>query len=269
MRNLLVFLIAISPGLLTAQVNTEYNPDFDGDGCYSIADILGLLPLFGTCAPAAFQCGDSVLFDAHWYNTVSIGNQCWFAENLRTTVFRNGDLIPGPETGTEWDYTDYSARTTVYGYGEGACSSLSPEFDACNDILSLEEYGRLYNWYAVDDIRGLCPEGWHVPADSEWAILEDHLTSLGFGANMGIALATPTGWSDGMVGTDNVGFSALPGGRFQAGLNDLGTFSWGGGDGYWWSSTTVGGLAWARYIYSTSSNLLRWYDPHYLGYSVR
>ena len=52
---------------------------------------------------------------------------------------------------------------------------LSPNDDACDDAWSLNEYGRLYNWYAVDDARGLCPSGWHVPADGEWTVMTDQL----------------------------------------------------------------------------------------------
>ena len=58
--------------------------------------------------------------------------------------------------------------------------NFSPDIDACDDAQSLAEYGRLYNWYAVDDARGLCPVGWHVPTDGEWTELEDYITSQGF-----------------------------------------------------------------------------------------
>ncbi len=95
MKNLLaVFLLA--PLALLAQENPSYDPDYNGDGCYSITDILGLLPLFGSCVEVdtTWACGDSTLFDSYWYETVLIGDQCWFAENLRTTVYGNGDVIP-------------------------------------------------------------------------------------------------------------------------------------------------------------------------------
>ena len=82
-----------------------------------------------------------------------IGDQCWFAENLRSENYENGDAIPSNLGPFDW-------KNTVSGAS------------AAHD---LEVYGRLYNWYAVDDGRGLCPSGWHVPSDGEWTVLTDHL----------------------------------------------------------------------------------------------
>ncbi len=72
--------------------------------------------------------------------------------------------------------------------------------------LSLTLYGRLYNWYAVDDPVGLCPTGWHVPTDGEWTELEDYITSQGFSGTEGTALKSTSGWSSGGNGTDDFGF---------------------------------------------------------------
>ena len=63
----------------------------------------------------------------------------------------------------------------VYGEGSSACDNYSPDGDACDESWSLNEYGRIYNWYAVDDTRGLCPSGWHVPTDGEWTVMTDGL----------------------------------------------------------------------------------------------
>ncbi len=115
--------------------------------------------------------------------------------------------------------------------------NYSPDIDACDEAQSLSEYGRLYNWYAVDDARGLCPSGWHVPTDGEWTDLEDFITSQGFSGTEGTALKSTYGWTGGGNGTDDFGFSALPGGTARS----SGYFSDAGSVGYWWSSSPSGG----------------------------
>ncbi|MCH1575174.1 MAG: fibrobacter succinogenes major paralogous domain-containing protein [Flavobacteriales bacterium] len=238
MKRLLVLLV-LAPLALTAQDNPNYNPDYDGDGCYSVNDILGLLPLFGTCDP--FLCGDSVLFDGYYYKTVLIGDQCWFKENLRTTIYSNGTVIPADLLDDEWETTT-SGAAAIYGEGSSACSHSSPDFSACDEALSLAYYGRLYNWYAVVDARGLCPLGWHVPTDQEWTYLDDYITSQGFEGIEGTALKSTTGWGDNSNGTDNFGFSGVPGGgRLSApGSDQNGRFNGAGSGGSFWSSTATG-----------------------------
>ena len=236
MNRFLLVLLLLVPSGLSAQDNPNYNPDYDGNGCYSINDILGLLPLFGTCVDTtpAFPCGDSVLFDGYWYETVLIGEQCWFAENLRTTVYTNGDVIPAVIGDGLWLMTE--GATTVYGDGNYCDSTFSEGFDACDEVQSLSEYGRLYNWLAVDDERGLCPTGWHVPADGEWTQLEDYITSQGFAGIEGTALKSTTGWSNNDNGTNDFGFSGLPSGECWI----YGGFWLAGVAGSWWSSSSVG-----------------------------
>ena len=195
MKHLLALLLLL-PNALLAQDNPSYDPDYNGDGCYSIADILGLLPLFGTCE-LEWQCGDSTEFDGYWYETVLIGDQCWFAENLRTTKYANGDSIPANLPDSVWFAQLYSGigATAVYGEGSSYCENNSPDIDACDEAQSLAEYGRLYNWYAVDDTRGLCPSGWHVPTEGEFTQLEDFITSQGFAGTEATALRSTYGLS--------------------------------------------------------------------------
>ena len=121
----------------------------------------------GSCVYGPLECGgaSSVTFDGYTYDLVAIGDQCWFAENLRTEHYTNGDAIPANLTDGEWSSTN-SGAVAVYGEDAG-CEDYSPDGDACDPSWSLNEYGRLYNWYAVDDARGLCPTGWHVPTDGE------------------------------------------------------------------------------------------------------
>jgi uncharacterized protein (TIGR02145 family) len=201
----------------------------------------------GSCI--AWQCGDQVEYDDYNYSTVPIGDQCWFAENLRATVYANGDVIPAGLTDGEWTSTT-SGATAVYGEGSSDCYNDSPDIDACDEAQSLSEYGRLYNWYAATDAAGLCPSGWHVPTDGEWTDLENYISSQGFSGTEGTALKSTYGWQNGANNTDDFGFSALPGG-FRGSNN--GVFGNAGFLGYWWSSSPSGGNAWYRG--------LNYYDP--------
>ena len=124
----------------------------------------------------------------------------------------------------------------------------------------------MYNWYAVDDARGLCPAGWHVPTDGEWTELEDYITSQGFVGTEGTALKSTTGWYDNGNGTDDFGFLALPGG-FRYSNN--GNFGYAGDVGGWWSSSPFGGNAWDRGLFSGSPDVLRYDDDPRGGFSVR
>ena len=265
MKNLLAVLL-LAPAILLAQDNPNYDPDYNGDGCFSITDVLGLLPLFGSCVEAdtPWACGDSVFFDSYWYETVLIGDQCWFAENLRTLLYANGDSIPAELTDGEWISTTAGA-SAVYGEGSSECNNYSPAIDACDEAQSLEEYGRLYNWYAADDTRGLCPAGWHVPTDGEWTSLEDYITSQGFAGTEGAALKSTTGWNTGN-GTNDFGFAAFPGGSRNY-VN--GDFGGSGNYGYWWSSSPDGGAAWRRAMSSSYSFIFRGSINPRDGFSVR
>mgnify|MGYP001172342540 FL=1 len=215
------------------------------------------------CTWLSEDCIDNV-FNGYTYSLVQIGDQCWFAENLRTTVYRNGDVIPAGLTDGDWSST-ISGATAVYGEDDG-CSNNSPDIDACDEALSLAEYGRLYNWYAVDDARGLCPSGWHVPTDGEWTDLENYISSQGYSGTEGTALKSTYGWYDDGNGTDDFGFSALPGGGRDS-YN--GAFGSAGDLGYWWSSSPSGGTAWLRYLDSINP-FFYWFDLNpRSGFSVR
>ena len=210
------------------------------------------------------SCGDDVEMDGYYYSTVLIGNQCWFAENLRTTVYANGDAIPAGFTDYEWTWTT-SGATAVYGEDD-ECYSWSPDIFACDETQSLAEYGRLYNWYSVDDARGLCPSGWHVPTDGEWTDLEDYITEQGLIGTEGTTLKSTYGWFNGGNGTDNFGFSALPGG--YRGPYD-GFFGSAGDSGYWWSSSLGPTGPWARDLDSGYPDIDRAGGSLRGGYSVR
>ena len=199
---------------------------------------------FNSC-PLQFSCGCPLTYQGHSYATVQIGEQCWFAENLRSENYKNGDAIPSSLSDSDWENT-ISGASAVY------------EESASN----LETYGRLYNWYAVDDARGLCPSGWHVPTDGEWTVLTDH---LGGEPVAGGQMKTNYGWFNGNNGTNSSGFSGLPGGyRYLNGLFYNAT-----GFGYWWSSSPNGYGAWYRYLNYYSEHVDRYDDDRRFGLSVR
>ena len=203
----------------------------------------------GSCA--SDSCS-SVEFNGHTYSVVEIGDQCWFAENVRTTTYQNGDAIPAGLTDGRVGLRPFG-RHAVYGEGSSPCNNYSPDIDACDEAQSLAEYGRLYNWYAVDDARGLCPSGWHVPTDGEWTDLENYISSQGFSGTEGTALKSTYGWIVAATARTTLGFRPFR----AAPQRDVGLFYYAGYSGYWWSSSPSGGDAWYRYLYDSSPVVYR------------
>ena len=257
-------------------VASSCNLVFDGnlDGAVGSVDLLGLLSEYGlVCEPeVAFVCGDPVSYQGYDYATVLIADQCWFAENLRNELYNNGDTIPAGLSDSEWQNTT-SGAVAVYGEDAG-CDNYSPDIDACDPAQSLSEFGRLYNWYAVYDTRGLCPSGWHVPTDGEWMTLEMALgmteaevNSTGFrGTDQGTQMKTDYGWYVGGNETNASGFSGLPGGL----RNPDGDFDLAGYVGGWWSSSPSGSYAWDRALYGSNAYVGRYNtDDLRIGLSIR
>jgi uncharacterized protein (TIGR02145 family) len=190
---------------------------------------------------------------------VGIGSQVWTTQNLSVVRYRNGDIIPQITDPTQW-----AALTT------GAWCWYN------NDSATYAAtYGRLYNWYAVNDARGLAPQGYHIPSDAEWNKLVKYLDA---GADTtcsgctqstigGGAMKSTTGWNAPNTGaTNSTGFAGLPGGC--RGIS--GSFFNIGANGYWWSSTEKDTTyAWSRFLLYNSSVVYRNYNTKSLGYSVR
>ncbi len=193
--------------------------------------------------------------DGNQYLTVTIGQQTWMRENLRTTRYRDGDLIPEVLLSSDWAGLKTGAWTWY---------DHDPEKDV--------PYGKLYNWYAVNDASGLCPTGWHIPTDSEWTTLTDLLggESVAGGAfkTTGTIEAGTGYWRDPNTGANNgSGFTGLPGGGRTAFTGSFLSF---GASGNWWSSTEFSGSnAWRRYLESTTDDVNRGDDDKRLGLSVR
>ena len=195
-----------------------------------------------------FVCLGTISFS----QTVTIGNQVWMTKNLDVSKFRNGDPIPEAKTEEEW--RSYSgAREPAWCYYD-------------NDPNNGEKYGKLYNWYAVNDARGLAPAGWHIPSDDEWTILTDY---LGGENTAGYKMKSKSGWENNGNGTNSSGFSGLPGGiRFYDG--QFGPFGNIGYHGNWWSSTEYDTFyAYYRYLTSHDGNVTKCGGRKWDGLSVR
>ena len=190
----------------------------------------------------------TVTFDGYTYDLVAIGEQCWFAENLRTEHYANGDVIPGELSNGEWSDADDT--------------NLGAQAIYNNDASNLTDYGRLYNWFAVDDARGLCPSGWHVPTDQEYTTLIDVLggTSVA-GGKMKSSPEDSPAWN----GTNTSGFSGLAGGY----RSNSGGFYDGNYVGFFWSASANGAFAWSRLLDGVYTGVLRYNYYQRYGFSVR
>lgn len=224
--------------------------------------------------------------------TVTIGTQVWMTKNLDVAKFRNGDPIPEAKTDEEWKKAGENKQPAWCYYDNNPANGV--------------KYGKLYNWYAVNDPRGIAPVGYHVPTDAEWTKLEDLL-----GSDAGKKMKSATGWNSYTVGggskkcpncaswsaeyrrkvpchtckdtrsvpaptvtksgngTNTSGFSGLPGG-----IRDVfGPFDAVGSYGYWWSSTegvTYSAYsAWTRTLRYRNGDVGRYDFNKGEGFSVR
>jgi uncharacterized protein (TIGR02145 family) len=190
--------------------------------------------------------------DNNTYSTVSIGSQCWTTTNLKVTKYDDGSLIPDLTSSTSNPWATSGART---------------EYVAGGVAGYVGTFGYLYNWYAVNDLRKLCPAGWHVPTDAEWTALE---TQLG-GSSVAGGKMKSTGitlWNSPNTGANNSsGFSAFPGGV----RNDIGSFSSINTNAFFWSATEIGGtsLAWYRSLGISAGTLGSSGNLKSYGISVR
>ncbi len=188
--------------------------------------------------------------DGNIYHTITVGDQFWLAENLRTTHYRNGDPLPNVTGPDDWAIL----KTGAY------CAYLNlPENAAV--------YGYLYNGHAIHDNRNICPAGWHVPSGAEWETL---IRFLGGELVAGGKLkeAGLGHWENPNTGADNcIGFTALPVGY----RNESGVF----GNQYisaifWSSSGYNDDHQWYRYMYYNYEGIYRdFFHNKQHGFSVR
>lgn len=208
--------------------------------------------------------------DGNIYHSVTIGTQTWMIENLKTTRYRNGELIG-----------------TTATLNQNIAYEVAPKYQWAyiGDNTKVEKYGRLYTWYAANDPRQIAPEGWHVPSDAEWTVLENYLIQNGYnydgstsGNKCAKALASENGWNYsggiGVVGNTDysakrnvTGFSALPAGVRDADPTVFGSF---GNYGIWWTSTEYSSTkAWDRGIDYSLYSVGRLNVNKSNGYSIR
>ena len=208
-------------------VSETCQEDLDGDGVIGVNDLMQLLSVYATDCEAEdvdpelgeFTCGDPMSYHGYDYATVLIGEQCWFAENLRNQKYANGDLIPDNLDDVQWSSTDFGA-TSIYGEDSSDC------YGPCDEIENLDWHGRLYNFEAIQDPRGLCPSGWSPPSETD---VLDLIGNYGGVTLAGPDLAAEGAWG---VGTGESGLDVVP----QGWRNPSGYFSL-SGDFYLWTST--------------------------------
>ena len=197
--------------------------------------------------------------EGNTYKTVKICDQWWMAENLKTTKYNDGSKILFCDDWLLWSTLNKPAYSWY-------------DFQKYGD-----KYGAQYNWYAVETGK-LCPEGWHVPTDEEWQIMEVHIgLSPGEAQNQSFRGSKGEGgklketgtehWKSPNTGaTNETGFTGLPGGYRSSYSSAIGKV------GYWWTSTlhpSTQNYAWMRGLYAGDSRINRFYYPALAGYSVR
>jgi uncharacterized protein (TIGR02145 family) len=171
--------------------------------------------------------------DGNTYNTVTIGTQVWMAENLKTTKYKDGVSIPYVTDDYEW----YMHSTPAYCWYN-------------NDAATYKNlYGGLYNWYAVNTNK-LCPAGWHPPSNTEWETLATYLGGKTVAGGKLKEAGTSHWLSPNTGGTNESGFTALPGGSRSWG----GSFGGVGSVGVWWSNSYGGGDGDQTYKWSVINN---------------
>jgi uncharacterized protein (TIGR02145 family) len=180
--------------------------------------------------------------------SVVIGSQKWAIANLNVSTFRNGDTIPEARTNKEWIAAGESEKPAWCYYNNDPALGL--------------KYGKLYNWYAVNDPRELAPVGWKLSNDADWAMLINHLGGPGAA---GIKMKSNNRWIDGNNGTNDTGFTGFPGGyRIENGkFINIGSI------GTWWSTSENNNLTAIDHYVSQSDAMGRSNSPKQRGESVR
>jgi len=210
----------------------------------------------GQVKPLEFSSVTDV--DGNTYKTVKIGDQWWMCENLKVSHYNDGSAI---------NLIDISVLDSTWS------STTEGSYCFVNDSV----YGKLYNYYALADSRKLAPEGWHIPNDAEWQIMEknigmsdvqvSNLSWRGTNEAEKLVVKSSSGWpiTSLLFGTDEVGFSALPGGvRITDGSTNTEQTT-----AFWWTSTLASNKAYYRYIDFQHKEIFRQRTYLTYGMSVR
>jgi uncharacterized protein (TIGR02145 family) len=164
--------------------------------------------------------------DGNKYHTVTIGNQIWMVENLRTTRYSNGDTILEVIDPNQWSKLTIAACCYYHDYAYLILQN--------HDIYqTIQTYGRLYNWYAVTDNRKIAPMGWHVATVDDWNTLINYAGGKDVAAGKLKEIGTKHWGTPDDKATNDYGFTALPGG-----ICDIwGAFRDITSHGYWWTTS--------------------------------
>ncbi len=168
--------------------------------------------------PAVSICPKEITYQEDTYNVVEISGKCWLAENLRAASYRDGTAIPNMTDSDQWEKDEQGAYVCYY-----------------NLLQSCQDYGALYNWYAVNNEKWLCPEGWSVPTDEQWTEVEKY------------------------------DFKAIFGG-FR---NSAGPYSFLDERGFWWTATPSEDFAFARVMDKDKQEIRKIESSKSSGFSVR
>jgi uncharacterized protein (TIGR02145 family) len=183
------------------------------------------------------------------YRSVMIGNQIWMVENLNVEKFRNGDNIPYAKTNEEWEAAGKNKRPAWCYYD--------------NDPANGKKYGKLYNWYAVNDPRGLAPSGWKISSISDW---EELFKNSGEFEEQGANLKSANDWVYKNYNTNSTSFTGLPGGE----RGEYGDYRKKGTEGNWWSTSEDGNKnAWRMHLIDDYRGVYRQPSSKNCGVSVR
>jgi uncharacterized protein (TIGR02145 family) len=185
------------------------------------------------------------------YRTILIGNQIWMAENLRVVTFRNGDSIP---------------TTTPYNQDISSNSNAIYQWVYNGNSIFIPNYGRLYTWNVVKDTRGVCPVGWKVPSDQDWAELVQYVGGESVAGGNLKETDTIHWYPPNSYATNKFGFTGLPG-YYR---NDKLKRHTIGHEGYWWTATNYDTTTAYCYGLSNESNYIDYTQfPKNRGLSIR
>lgn len=224
--------------------------------------VFGVLALVGcvdkTHEPRIIETSTVTDVDGNVYKTVKIGNQWWMAENLAVTHFNDG---------TDLDFFALNDADTLWA------SALNPSYTFFSDSL----LGNLYNFQVIENTKNIAPEGWHVPTDEDWKILEREIgMSMSESSALGwrgtdeankLVMKYSQGWPSGtaLFGTDEYGFAAKAAGcrLFNGQWNYQGNLA------FWWTASTNGTEGWYRYIDANQTRIFRQHTYKGYGMSIR